>query len=188
MCHRNILSSKRNPPLKIFARSSETYFAASYQTSTSLDEFRNFSEYSEIYSLPFPPIPTVANMPVIADLKKGRDSLRPATVANMLEIAAVRVQINLDCCKYCPKCCRRGLRSCFELFEMFFEVKKSSFSSRFFSQIAPLSSLEEAVETEVFHSQPSARTEGNRTCSDCRGEQQGKSLLLTFKQTIQNSF
>jgi len=48
--------------------------------------------------------------------------------------------------------------------------------------------LEEAVETEVFHSQPSARTEGNRTCSDCRGEQQGKSLLLTFKQTIQNSF
>ena len=41
-------------------------------------------------------------MPVIADLKKGRDSLRPATVANMLEIAAVRVQINLDCCKYCP--------------------------------------------------------------------------------------
>ena len=66
--------------------------------------------------------------------------------------------------------------------------EKSSFSSRFFSQIAPLSSLEEAVETEVFHSQPSARTEGNRTCSDCRGEQQGKSLLLTFKQTIQNSF
>ena len=56
-----------------------------------------------------------------------------------------------------------NLRSCFELFEMFFEVKKSSFSSRFFSQIAPLSSLEEAVETEVFHSQP-------------------------FKQTIQNSF
>ena len=102
MCHRHIPSSKRNPPLKIFARSSETYFAASYQTSTSLDEFRNFSEYSEIYSLPFPPIPTVANMP---------------------EIAAVRVQINLDCCKYCPKCCRRGLRSCFELFEMFFEVK-----------------------------------------------------------------
>ena len=46
------------------------------------------------------------------------------------------------------------LRSCFELFEMFFEVKKSSFSSRFFSQIAPLSSLEEAVEPEVFHSQP----------------------------------
>ena len=46
---------------------------------------------------------------------------------------------------------------------MFFEVKNSSFSSRFFSQIAPLSSLEEAVETEVFHSQ-------------------------TFKQTIQNSF
>ena len=37
---------------------------------------------------------------------------------------------------------------------MFFEVKKSSFSSRFFSQIAPLSSLEEAVEPEVFHSQP----------------------------------
>ena len=81
-----------------------------------------------------------------------------------------------------------GLRSSFELFEMFFEVKKSSVSSRFFSQIAPLSSLEEAVETEVFHSQPSARTEGNRTCSDCRGEQQGKSLLLTFNQTIQNSF
>ena len=126
------------------------------------------------------------------------------------------------------------LRSCFDLFEMFFEVKKSSFSSRFFSQKAPLSSLEGAVEpevfhsrpgdirhlvnisayfvetevfhsqssdirhlvnisayfveTEVFHSQPSARTEGNRTCSDCRGEQQGKSLLLTFKQTIQNSF
>ena len=123
MCHRHIPSSKRNPPLKIFARSSETYFAASYQTSTSLDEFRNFSEYSEIYSLPFPPIPTVANMPVIADLKKGRDSLRPATVANMPVIAAVRVQINLACCKYCPKCCRRGLRSCFELFEMFFEVK-----------------------------------------------------------------
>jgi len=106
MCHRHIPSSKRNPPLKIFARSSETYFAASYQTSTSLDEFRNFSEYSEIYSLPFPPIPTVANM---------------------LEIAAVRVQINLDCCKYCPKCCRRGLRSCFELFEMFFEVKNLHF-------------------------------------------------------------
>ena len=126
------------------------------------------------------------------------------------------------------------LRSCFDLFEMFFEVKKSSFSSRFFSQTAPLSSLEEAVEpevfhsqpgdirhlvnisayfvetevfhsqpsdirhlvnisayfveTEVFHSQPGARTEGNRTCSDCRGEQQRKSLLLTFKQTIQNSF
>ena len=125
------------------------------------------------------------------------------------------------------------LRSCFDLFEMFFEVKKSSFSSRFFSQTAPLSSLEEAVEpevfhsqpsairhfnisaysvetevfhsqpgdirhlvnisayfveTEVFHSQPGARTEGNRTCSDCRGEQQGKNLLLTFKQTIQNSF
>ena len=59
-----------------------------------------------------------------------------------------------------------NLRSCFELFEMFFEVKNlhfSSFSSRFFSQIAPLSSLEEAVETEVFHFQ-------------------------TFKQTIQNSF
>ena len=55
------------------------------------------------------------------------------------------------------------LRSCFDLFEMFFEVKESSFSSRFFSQIAPLSSLEEAVETEVFHSQ-------------------------TFKQTNQNSF
>ena len=55
------------------------------------------------------------------------------------------------------------LRSCFELFEMFFEVKKSSCSSRFLSQTAPLSSLEEAVETEVFHSQP-------------------------FKQTIQNSF
>ena len=147
------------------------------------------------------------------------------------------------------------LRSCFDLFEMFFEVKKSSFSSRFFSQTAPLSSLKEAVEpevfhsrpgdirhlvnisaysvetevfhsqpgdirhfnisayfvetevfhsqpgdirhfnisayfveTEVFHSQPSAQTEGNRTCSVCRGEQQGKSLLLTFKQTIQNSF
>jgi len=103
------------------------------------------------------------------------------------------------------------LRSCLDLFEMFFEVKKSSFSSRFFSQTAPLSSLEEAVvpevfhsrpgdirhlvnisayfvETEVFHSQPGARTEGNRTCSDCRGEQQGKNLLLTFKQTIQNSF
>ena len=63
-----------------------------------------------------------------------------------------------------------ALRSCFNLFEMFFEVKKSSFSSRFFSQIAPLSSLEEAVEPEVFHSQPSARTECNRTCSDCRGE------------------
>ena len=46
---------------------------------------------------------------------------------------------------------------------MFFEVKKSSFSSRFFSQIAPLSSLEESVEPEVFHSQ-------------------------TFKQTNQNSF
>jgi len=82
---------------------------------------------------------------------------------------------------------------------MFFEVKKSSFSSRFFSQTAPLSSLEEAVEpevfhsqpsairhfnisayfveTEVFHTQPSARTEDNRTCSDCRGEQQVKSLL-----------
>ena len=54
-------------------------------------------------------------------------------------------------------------RSCFDLFEMFFEVKESSFSSRFFSQIAPLSSLEEAVEPEVFHSQ-------------------------TFKQTNQNSF
>ena len=104
-----------------------------------------------------------------------------------------------------------SLRSCLELFELFFEVNKSSFSSRFFSQTAPLSSLEEAVETEVFHSQPGAirhlvnisaysvetevfhsqpgaRTEGNRTCSDCRGEQQGKSLLLTFKQTIQNSF
>ena len=125
------------------------------------------------------------------------------------------------------------LRSCFDLFEMFFEVKKSSFSSHFFSQTAPLSSLEEAVEpevfhsrpgdirhlvnisayfvetevfhsqpgdirhfnisaysveTEVFHSRPGARTEGNRTCSVCRGEQQGKNLLLTFKQTIQNSF
>ena len=83
---------------------------------------------------------------------------------------------------------KKILEAVFELFEMFFEVKKSSFSSRFFSRIAPLSSLEEAVETEVFHTQPSARTEGNRTCSDCRGEQQGKSLLLTFKQTIQNSF
>lgn len=31
-------------------------------------------------------------MPEIADLKKGRDSLRPATVANMLEIAAVKVR------------------------------------------------------------------------------------------------
>jgi len=65
------------------------------------------------------------------------------------------------------------LRSCFELFEMFFEVKKSSFYSRFFSQTAPLaiflgrsgrtgsfslSTQEEAVEPEVFHSQPSART------------------------------
>jgi len=58
---------------------------------------------------------------------------------------------------------KKNLRSCFELFEMFFEVKRPSFSSRFFSQIAPLSSLEEAVETEVFHSQ-------------------------TFKQAIQNSF
>ena len=56
-----------------------------------------------------------------------------------------------------------GLRSCFDLFEMFFEVKKSSSSSRFFSQIVPLSSLEEAVEPEVFHSQ-------------------------IFKQTNQNSF
>ena len=56
-----------------------------------------------------------------------------------------------------------AIRSCFDLFEMFFEVKKSSSSSRFFSQIAPLSSLEEAVEPEVFHSQ-------------------------TFKQTNQNSF
>ena len=38
---------------------------------------------------------------------------------------------------------------------MFFEVKKSSFYSRFFSQThRPLSSLEEAVEPEVFHSQP----------------------------------
>mgnify|MGYP006978552136 CR=1 FL=1 len=74
-------------------------------------------------------------------------------------------------------------RSYFDLFEMFFEMKESSFSSRFFSQIAPQSSLEEAVEPEVFHSQPGARTESNRTCSDCRGEQQGKSLLLTFKQT-----
>ena len=55
------------------------------------------------------------------------------------------------------------LRSCFDLFEMFFEVKESSFSSRFFSQIAPLSSLEEAVEPEVFHSH-------------------------IFKQTNQNSF
>ena len=54
-------------------------------------------------------------------------------------------------------------RSCFDLFEMFFEVKKSSSSSRFFSQIVPLSSLEEAVEPEVFHSQ-------------------------IFKQTNQNSF
>ena len=129
---------------------------------------------------------------------------------------------------------KKILEAVFELFEMFFEVKKSSFSSRFFSQTAPLSSLEEAVEpevfhsqpgdirhlvnisayfvetevfhsqpgdirhlvnisaysveTEVFHSQPGARTEGNRTCSVCRGEQQGKNLLLTFKQTIQNSF
>ena len=74
-------------------------------------------------------------------------------------------------------------RSYFDLFEMFFEMKESSFSSRFFSQIAPQSSLEEAVEPEVFHSQPGARTESNRTCSDCRCEQQGKSLLLTFKQT-----
>jgi len=44
-------------------------------------------------------------------------------------------------------------KTCFDLFEMFFEVKESSFSSRFFSQIAPLSSLEEAVEPEVLHSQ-----------------------------------
>ena len=28
----------------------------------------------------------------------------------------------------------------------------------------------------------------NRTCLDCRGGQQGKSLILTFKQTNQNSF
>lgn len=42
-------------------------------------------------------------MPVIADLKIGKDFLRPATVANMPEIAAVRVQINLDCCKILPK-------------------------------------------------------------------------------------
>ena len=31
----------------------------------------------------------VANMPGIADLKSGGDSLRSTTVANMLEIAAV---------------------------------------------------------------------------------------------------
>ncbi len=44
---------------------------------------------------------------------------------------------------------------------MFFEVKKSSSSSRFFSQIAPLSSLEEAVEPEVFHSQIFKQTNQN---------------------------
>jgi len=49
---------------------------------------------------------------------------------------------------------KQCLRSCFELFEMFFEVKNLHFLP---------ASLEEAVETEVFHSQ-------------------------TFKQTIQNSF
>ena len=49
-------------------------------------------------------------------------------------------------------------------------------------------SLVKAVESEVFHSQPSTRTECNRTCSDCRGERQEKNLLLIFKQTNQNSF
>ena len=120
---------KSDAPSKIFAGSAATYFAASCRTNTSLDEFRNFSEYSEIYSSPFSPIPmvanmpgiadlksggdslrsaTVANMPGIADLKSGGDSLRSATVANMPGIAAVRVRINLDCCKYRLKCCRRG--------------------------------------------------------------------------------
>jgi len=52
-------------------------------------------------------------------------------------------------------------KTCFDLFEMFFEVKESSFSSRFFSQIAPLSSLEEAVEPEVLHSQIFKQTNQN---------------------------
>lgn len=40
-----------------------------HKTSEVTHEFRNFSEYSEIYSSPFSPIPTVANMPGTADLK-----------------------------------------------------------------------------------------------------------------------
>ena|GEM_PF-2731642 len=53
------------------------------------------------------------------------------------------------------------MRICFDLFEMFFEVKKSSFSSRFFSQIAPLSSLEKAVDPGVFHSHIFRQTNQN---------------------------
>ena len=47
------------------------------------------------------------------------------------------------------------LRSCFELFEMFFEVKNLHFiPASSVRRHRPLSSLEEAVEPEVFHSQP----------------------------------
>jgi len=44
---------------------------------------------------------------------------------------------------------------------MFFEVKNLHFLPGFFSQTAPLSSLEEAVEPKVFHSQPFKQTNQN---------------------------
>ena len=188
MCHRHIPSSKRNPPLKIFARSSETYFAASYQTSTSLDEFRNFSEYSEIYSLPFPPY---SDSREYARNRWSQKRQGFSSAGDSREYARNRCRQGANqprLLQILPKVLPSWIKKLFWIVWNVLWGEKSSFSSRFFSQIAPLSSLEEAVETEVFHSQPSARTEGNRTCSDCRGEQQGKSLLLTFKQTIQNSF
>ena len=54
---------------------------------------------------------------------------------------------------------------------MFFEVKKSSFSSRFFSQIAPLSSLEKAVDPGVYHSHIFRQTNQN-------------SFLVTLKNNL----
>ena len=63
------------------------------------------------------------------------------------------------------------MRICFDLFEMFFEVKKSSFSSRFFSQIAPLSSLEKAVDPGVYHSHIFRQTNQN-------------SFLVTLKNNL----
>ena len=120
------------------------------------------------------------------------------------------------------------LRSCFELFEMFFEVKKSSFYSRFFSQTAPpaiflgrsgrtwsfsLSTqrpnrgqsnlfglsrwaaggdcLKSIITTSEDWKFVVAPVVGHglfcsrRDFSDSLG---GGSLLLTFKQTIQNCF
>ena len=80
------------------------------------------------------------------------------------------------------------VRSCFDLFEMFFEVKKSSFSSRFFSQIAPLSSLEEAVEPEVFHSQTFKQTNQNSfSTSQTRGKRYWEMTIFLYILTMARS-